>query len=99
MWKYFLKRFLLIFPTLLGITFVVFLISHFAPGGPLNSEIAKIKGSANLSGASTKQISQEEIELIKNDSIWTNQHQSHIFTGLNKLFVLIWENQDFTPKK
>ncbi|ABZ92863.1 ABC transporter permease subunit [Leptospira biflexa] len=65
MWKYFLKRFLLIFPTLLGITFLVFLISHFAPGGPLNSEIAKLKGSANLAGASTKQISQEEIELIK----------------------------------
>ncbi|TGN20843.1 ABC transporter permease subunit [Leptospira idonii] len=65
MWRYFLKRFLLIFPTLLGITFLVFLISHFAPGGPLNSEIAKIKGAANLSGASTKQVSAEEIELIK----------------------------------
>lgn len=65
MWKYFLKRFLLIFPTLLGITFLVFLISHFAPGGPLNSEIAKLKGTGNLAGASTKQISQEEIELIK----------------------------------
>ncbi|XDD46819.1 ABC transporter permease subunit [Leptospira sp. WS39.C2] len=65
MWKYFLKRFLLIFPTLLGITFLVFLISHFAPGGPLNSEIAKLKGAGNLAGASTKQISQEEIDLIK----------------------------------
>ncbi|GBF51047.1 ABC transporter permease [Leptospira ryugenii] len=65
MWKYFLKRLLLIIPTLIGITFVVFLISHLAPGGPLDSEIAKIKGAANQTGASTKQISQEEIELIK----------------------------------
>ncbi|WP_411823968.1 ABC transporter permease subunit [Leptospira sp. 'Mane'] len=65
MWRYFLKRFLLIFPTLLGITFLVFLISHLAPGGPLDSEIAKIKGAANLAGASSKQISQEEVELIK----------------------------------
>ncbi|TGL56450.1 ABC transporter permease subunit [Leptospira ognonensis] len=65
MWRYFLKRFFLIFPTLLGITFVVFLISHLAPGGPLDSEIAKIKGAANQSGASTKQISAEEIQIIK----------------------------------
>lgn len=65
MGKYFLKRFLLIFPTLLGITFLVFLISNLAPGGPLDREIAKIKGVANMSGASTKQITQEEIDLIR----------------------------------
>lgn len=62
---YFIKRTLLIFPTLLGITFVVFLISHLAPGGPLDREIAKIKGIANLQGASTKQVSQAEIEILK----------------------------------
>lgn len=65
MGKYFIKRFLLIFPTLLGITFLVFLISNLAPGGPLDREIAKIKGVANMAGASTKQISQEEVELIR----------------------------------
>jgi len=62
---YFLKRFLLIFPTLIGITFLVFLLAHLAPGGPLENEIAKIKGFANLQGASTKQISAEEIQLIR----------------------------------
>lgn len=65
MGKYFIKRVLLIFPTLLGITFLVFIISNMAPGGPLDREIAKLKGVANLSGASAKQISQEEIELIR----------------------------------
>jgi len=65
MLHYFIKRVLLIFPTLLGITFIVFLISNLAPGGPLDREIAKIKGVANISGASTKQISQEEVELLK----------------------------------
>ncbi|MCG9873804.1 MAG: ABC transporter permease subunit [Leptospiraceae bacterium] len=65
MLQYFIKRLLLIFPTLLGITFIVFLISNLAPGGPLDREIAKIKGVANISGASTKQISQEEVELLK----------------------------------
>ncbi|WCL48542.1 ABC transporter permease subunit [Leptospira sp. GIMC2001] len=65
MGRYFIKRFLLIFPTLLGITFLVYLLSNFAPGGPLDLEIAKIKGAANLSGASTKHISQEEVDLIR----------------------------------
>ncbi len=63
--KYFLKRILLVFPTLLGITFVVFMISHLAPGGPLESEIAKLRNLSSLSGASQKQIEEREIELIK----------------------------------
>ncbi|MBM9498810.1 ABC transporter permease subunit [Leptospira sp. 201903071] len=63
--KYFLKRFLLVIPTLLGMTFIVFLISHFAPGGPLETEIAKIRGYANAQGGSAKTISEEEIDIIK----------------------------------
>jgi microcin C transport system permease protein len=63
--QYFLKRFLLIFPTLIGITFIVFLISNLAPGGPLDREIAKLKGVANQAGASGKQISAEEVEILK----------------------------------
>ncbi|MCC6275941.1 MAG: ABC transporter permease subunit [Leptospiraceae bacterium] len=63
--SYFLKRFLLIFPTLFGITFVVFLIAHLAPGGPLETELAKLKGIANEKGALAKEITQEEIENLK----------------------------------
>ncbi|TGK27903.1 ABC transporter permease subunit [Leptospira gomenensis] len=63
--KYFLKRFLLIAPTLLGMTFIVFTISHFAPGGPLETEIAKIRGYASSQGGSAKTISEEEINIIK----------------------------------
>lgn len=63
--KYFIKRFILIIPTLFGITFIVFLISNLAPGGPLDREIAKIKGFANLTGAQTRQITQEEIDILK----------------------------------
>jgi microcin C transport system permease protein len=65
MTKYFLKRILLLFPTLLGITFIVFLISHLAPGGPLESELSKLKSLGNESGASIKQITQEEIDILK----------------------------------
>lgn len=63
--KYFLKRFFLLFPTLIGITFIVFLISHLAPGGPLEREIAKLKGYGNIKGGSTQQITEEEVEILK----------------------------------
>ncbi|TGK11819.1 ABC transporter permease subunit [Leptospira fletcheri] len=65
MGNYFLKRIVLILPTLLGITFLVFILSHLAPGGPLEREIAKIRGYASLQGAQANQISQEEIDLLK----------------------------------
>ncbi|MCB1178749.1 MAG: ABC transporter permease subunit [Leptospiraceae bacterium] len=63
--KYFLKRFALIIPTILGITFVVFMISHLAPGGPLEAELAKLRNLNSLSGANQKEISEREIEIIK----------------------------------
>ena len=57
--KYVLKRLLLLFPTLLGITFVVFMVSHLAPGGPLEAELSKLKALTSEGGASQKQISKE----------------------------------------
>ncbi|HNX04744.1 MAG TPA: ABC transporter permease, partial [Opitutales bacterium] len=36
---YFIRRFLLIFPTLLGITLVVFFVSRVMPGGPLEQAL------------------------------------------------------------
>lgn len=63
--NYFLKRFILIFPTLIGITFLVFLLSHLAPGGPLEREIAKLRSYGSMEGARATHISQEEIDLLK----------------------------------
>jgi microcin C transport system permease protein len=40
---YFLRRFLLIIPTFLGITFVVFVVMHFVPGGPVERQIMRYK--------------------------------------------------------
>ncbi|MBT4295783.1 MAG: ABC transporter permease, partial [Candidatus Marinimicrobia bacterium] len=34
MWRYFLKRILLIFPTLFGISIITFIIIKLAPGDP-----------------------------------------------------------------
>ena len=38
---YFLRRFLLIIPTFLGITLAVFVIMHFVPGGPVERQIMR----------------------------------------------------------
>src|SRR5438552_8762320 len=40
---YFLRRFLLIIPTFLGITFAVFVVMHFVPGGPVERQIMRYK--------------------------------------------------------
>ena len=42
---YLLKRFLLIFPTLLGILFITFCIIQVMPGGPIERIIAKVSGT------------------------------------------------------
>jgi microcin C transport system permease protein len=42
---YLLKRILLIFPTLIGIMLISFVIIQFAPGGPIERIIAKVSGN------------------------------------------------------
>ncbi len=55
--SYFLRRFLLIPPTLLGITFLVFAITRFVPGGPMDRMLQQAAGNADSGG--TKQASNE----------------------------------------
>jgi microcin C transport system permease protein len=43
---YFLRRFLLIIPTFLGITVAVFLITNFVPGGPVERQIMRMRASS-----------------------------------------------------
>ena len=40
---YFLRRFLLIIPTFIGITLAVFVIMHFVPGGPVERQIMRFQ--------------------------------------------------------
>ena len=42
--SYFIRRFLLIIPTFIGITLVTFLILQVVPGGPLEIELMKLRG-------------------------------------------------------
>jgi microcin C transport system permease protein len=52
MTTYFIRRFLLIIPTFFGITLITFLILQFVPGGPLETEILKIRMGGNRGGES-----------------------------------------------
>lgn len=49
---YFVKRLLLVIPTFLGITFVVFTLCQFVPGGPIEQMLAQLKAGAGGEGSS-----------------------------------------------
>lgn len=68
---YFLRRFLLIIPTFIGITLAVFVIMHFVPGGPVERQImrfqmAAAQGEAGGSvGRTGIEIPQEAVDEIR----------------------------------
>ena len=47
---YFIRRFLLIIPTFLGITLAVFVVMHFVPGGPVERAVMQYKMSIATEG-------------------------------------------------
>lgn len=53
---YFLRRFLLIIPTFLGITLAVFAVTHFVPGGPVERQIMRMRagGSEAAAGSASR---------------------------------------------
>ena len=71
---YFIRRILLIIPTFFGITIMVFVITRFVPGGPVERIIAQarqmqtIEGGSPLGGTTEEQtqpLSDEQIEELK----------------------------------
>src|SRR5262245_5558157 len=71
MTAYFVRRFLLIIPTFLGITLAVFVIMHFVPGGPVERQILRFQmaaaGGAEGGGSAMRgglEIPQEAIDEI-----------------------------------
>lgn len=72
MTAYFIRRVLLIIPTFLGITLMVFTITRFVPGGPVERIIAEyqLKGSGAGGGGSrsdrpSQPLSKEQIDTLK----------------------------------
>ena len=54
---YFIRRALLIIPTLLGITMLVFMVTRFVPGGPLERAIMEAQ-QANISASAGRSVGQ-----------------------------------------
>jgi microcin C transport system permease protein len=74
MTAYFIRRLLLIIPTFIGITIMVFVITRFVPGGPIERIIAQaqqmqaMEGGQNTGASTTEQsqpLSEEQIGELK----------------------------------
>ncbi len=70
MTAYFIRRLLLIIPTFIGITIMVFIITRFVPGGPIERIIAQAQQMPSISGAGstaeqTQPLSEEQIAELK----------------------------------
>lgn len=67
MFKYILKRILLIIPTLFGVTVLCFIINITAPGGPIEKKIAELRFSGELSGGgdNSYNVPEEVLESLK----------------------------------
>ncbi len=53
-------------PTLLGISIIIFTLTQFLPGGPIESYIARIRASTNNTGAiNIQEITKTEIDTLK----------------------------------
>jgi microcin C transport system permease protein len=66
---YFARRFLLLIPTFLGITFLVFTITRFVPGGPIEQMLLKMQAAATEGGAggagTSVEIPPESLDALK----------------------------------
>ena len=69
MGAYFLRRLLLIPPTLIGVTMLVFLITRFVPGGPMERMIAEMRkggdGASRGGAAQSQALSEDQLEQLK----------------------------------
>ncbi len=71
MLKYFLRRLLIIVPTLFGVTLVVFAIINMAPGGPIEQKLQQMRFGGGASEGSvqsrggTQGVSDEVVEALK----------------------------------
>ena len=89
MFKYIIRRLLLIIPTLLGIMIINFAIIQFAPGGPIENILAKIQGinvgaTARVSGGNSELASQS-LNISNNISDGNQETYSSKYRGAKGL--------------
>jgi len=93
MTAYFIRRILLIIPTFLGITILVFVITRFVPGGPIERIIAQAQqqamegGRGSMSEAVQRQpLSDEQIALLEKYYGFDKPVLTSYFLWLGKIF-------------
>jgi microcin C transport system permease protein len=69
MTAYFVRRFLLIIPTFLGITLAVFVVMHFVPGGPVERQIMRYQMAIATEGGVSSAGSIRGAESLPKDAI------------------------------
>ena len=69
MTAYFIRRLLLIIPTFLGITILVFTITRFVPGGPIERMIAQIQQMPSIEGGVSSGKANEQSQPLSADQI------------------------------
>ncbi|MGF1530353.1 MAG: ABC transporter permease [Puniceicoccaceae bacterium] len=91
MCAYFIRRLLLLIPTLFGVTLIVFIITRFVPGGPLEQALMEAQAVDSASGfaASTgdQPLSEEQLALLKSYYGFDQPWYSAYFQWLGKIFV------------
>ena len=69
MTAYFIRRLLLIVPTFLGITVMVFVITRFVPGGPIERIIAQARQMPGIEGGRTGGMSEDQTQPLSEEQI------------------------------
>jgi len=69
MTAYFIRRILLIIPTFLGITIMVFFITRLVPGGPIERIIAQAQQMQTMEGGGAGQSSKQQSQPLSNEQI------------------------------
>jgi microcin C transport system permease protein len=66
---YFIRRFLLIIPTFIGITIMVFIVTRFVPGGPIERIIAQAQQMPSIQGGAGAGAAPEQNQPLSEDQI------------------------------
>ena len=85
--KYFLKRILLLVPTLVGVTLISFVLLNLTPGGPIEQKIQQIRQAQQAAGQNFG-VSEEVIEGLKKQYGFDKPLHTRYFIWLKNLFRL-----------
>lgn len=85
---YLLRRFVLMIPTIIGITIVCFTITQLVPGGPVEQYISKIRMASAEQGGEAKELSQEEVENIREYFGYDKPPVQRYFIWVSKVLTL-----------